>query len=161
MTLRLYDRCAGDDPGFAQSFEAPGVTVEWRARAEYAAFLSSFDDAAVGLAPLIEIDPFCRGKSFGKALAYLDRWVPVVASNAGEPRAFFTPDRGVLCDSSEDWACAITGLLCDDSAREKQAATAFAAFRRDLSVEKAAADLTGVLEHVLKTSAIAPVAVAS
>lgn len=161
VTLRLYDRCAGDDPGFAQSFEAPGVTVEWRERAGYDAFLGSFDDVAVGLAPLIEIDPFCRGKSFGKVLAYLDRCVPVVASNAGEPRAFFTAGRGVLCDSSKDWVRAIGGLLNDDEARERQAAAAFAAFLRELSIEKAAADLTKVLEQFLMTSVAAPVAAVS
>ncbi|MEO0990993.1 MAG: glycosyltransferase [Pseudomonadota bacterium] len=149
VTLRLYDRCAGDDPAFAQSFEAPGVTVEWFERAGYASYLKSFDDVAIGLAPLVEIDPFCRGKSFGKVLAYLDRQVPVVASDAGEPRAFFTPETGRLCKTGADWRRAIGDLLRDDAARTRLAAAAFTAFRRDLSVEKAATDLMAVLETAL------------
>ncbi len=149
VTLRLYDRCDGDDPGFAQSFEAPGVTVEWHARARYDAYLASFDDVAVGLAPLVEIDPFCRGKSFGKVLAYLDRLVPVVASDAGEPRAFFTSETGRLCEDPTEWVSAVEALLHDGRARDRQAALAFAAFRRELSVDKAASDLATVLDGVL------------
>lgn len=159
VTLRLYDRCPGDDPGFAQSFEAPGVTVEWCARAGYAAYLDSFDDVAIGLAPLVQIDPFCRGKSFGKVLGYLDRHVPVVASNAGEPRVFFTPATGRLCDTGEEWGRAIGELLCDGGARDRLAAAAFSAFRRDLSVEKAASDLMTLLEIELRTPVASRMAV--
>lgn len=149
VTLRLYDRCPEDDPGFEQSFEAPGLNVEWRDRMGYAEFLDSFDDVVVGLAPLTQIDPFCRGKSFGKVLAYLDRGVPVVASDAGEPRAFLTEETGKLCGSQDGWVRAISELLHDVDARERMAIAGFAAFSRDLSVETAADHVARVLQTVL------------
>ncbi len=143
--LRLYDRRPGDDPAFAQSFEAPGLTVEWRAQAGYETFLGSLDDVALGLAPLVPEDPFCRAKSFGKLLAYLDRHVPVVASDFGEPRAFFTRATGALCGSEEDWVAAVSGLLSDAAARQAMADAGFAAFRSRLSVDAAANRVAEVL----------------
>ncbi len=148
-TLRLHDRAPGDDPGFAESFQAPGLTVEWHKRARYSDFLRGLDDVALGLAPLMPQDPFCRGKSFGKVLAYLDRGVPVVASDAGEPRTFFSTGTGRLCRSRDDWVQTIVELLRDSSARQSQADAGFLGFRQRLSVTAAAEEAAGILRVLM------------
>lgn len=147
--LRLYDRCAGDDKAFARSFEAPGLSVEWCERARYRDYLASFDDVAVGLAPMLMDDPFCRGKSFGKVLAYLDRGVPVVASDAGEPSAFFGGGAGCLCQAQDDWVHHITRLLQDSAARQTQAVAGFQGFQKQLSVTATTDAVADVLKMVI------------
>lgn len=149
--LRLYDRRPGDDPAFADSFRAPGLELEWHASAGYETFLSSLDDVALGLAPLLPTDPFCRAKSFGKLLAYFDRQVPVVASDFGEPRVFFTPETGVLCRSQAQWGQAISTLLPDAPRRQRMAEAGFAAFTKHLTTQVAADQVKTVL-HSLGTA---------
>lgn len=147
--LRLFDRLPGDDPGFAESFHAPGLTVEWVARRGYGEYLALLDDVAVGLAPLAPETPFSRGKSFGKVLACLDRQVPVVASEAGEHGRFFTRETGVLSNDGDVWVGAIAGLLDDGDARQRMAEAAFGAFRAQLTTGAAAARLINVLRGVI------------
>lgn len=157
-TLRLYDRRSGDDPSFGRSFEAPGLTVEWHARSGYDTFLDSFDDVALGLAPLIPKDPFCRAKSFGKVLAYLDRKVAVVASDEGEPRRFFTAETGALCRTEDNWVAAVSLLLSNASTRQAMADAGFAAFQARLSTTAAADRLMQVLRRVSGVVSAPPVA---
>lgn len=145
--LRLYDRRPGDDPGFADGFAAPGLRVEWQEQMGYERFLRSLDDVALGLAPLIPEDPFCRAKSFGKLLAYLDRHVPVVASDFGEPRTFFTPETGRLCTGGADWVAAITGLLENGTMRQRLAEAGFEAFQHRLSTPVSADHVWAVIER--------------
>ena len=153
VTLRLYDRLPGDDPGFADSFGAPGLGVEWVERAPYKTFLAGLDNVAIGLAPLCPQTPFSRGKSFGKVLAYLDRGVPVVASDAGEHAGFFTPATGVISNDTEVWVAQILRLLDDPAARHQIADAAHARFCRDLSVGAAAAGVDRVLRSVIEGDA--------
>lgn len=145
VTLRLYDRHATDDPAFAESFRCPGLTVEWCRTSRYRDYLASFDDVAVGLAPLCPESPFSRGKSFGKVLAYLDRNVPVVGSDACEHGRFFTADTGVITNDPEAWADGVVALLGTASMREAMAEQAFAAFVARLSTTAAAARVDAVL----------------
>ena len=152
VTLRLYDRQAGDDPGFADRFAAPGLTVEWLPAMPYGAYLDSFDDVALGLAPLLGQDPFVKGKSFGKVLAYLDRKVPVLASEAGEHGRFFTSATGVLSNDRGAWEAALVRLLQDGAARRTMAEAAFADFRARLSLEAAAEATDRVLRDVLSAT---------
>lgn len=152
VTLRLYDRRVGDDPGFVQWFAAPGLTVEWHPEMPYAAYLASFDDVALGLAPLLGADPFVKGKSFGKVLAYLDRKVPVLASEAGEHGRFFTPATGVVSNDREAWEAALVRLLQDGPARRAMAEAAFAEFQAGLSLEAAARETDRVLRGVLNAT---------
>lgn len=149
VTLRLYDRQAGDDPGFLDLFRAPGLSVEWVESCRYDAYLASFDDVAVGLAPLSPETPFSRGKSFGKVLAYLDRQVPVVGSEACEHGAFFTAETGVITNDVSDWVDALDRLLGDPSARDGLAKTAHAAFLERLTTKAAA----GAMDRVLRACA--------
>jgi hypothetical protein len=148
VTLRLFDRRPGDDPGFAASFQVPGLTVEWAPKCQYSDYLAGFDDVALGLAPLSMESPFSRGKSFGKVLAYLDARVPVIASAAGEHGAFFTPQTGVVSNDTALWIDAACRLLNDGASREQQAAAAFDAYRQQLSTEAATKRLAHILSSV-------------
>ncbi|MEM9843185.1 MAG: glycosyltransferase [Pseudomonadota bacterium] len=145
VTLRLYDRRAGDDPGFRDLFHAPGLTVEWVESCGYDAYLASFDDVAVGLAPLAPETPFSRGKSFGKVLAYLDRQVPVVGSASGEHGQFFTDKTGVITNDLAAWVDALDRLLGDASERQAMAEAAHGAFLDRLTTRAAAAAMDAVL----------------
>lgn len=151
VTLRLYDRRFGDDPGFLDPFRAKGVTVEWIKACSYKEYLASFDDVAVGLAPLAPDTPFSRGKSFGKVLAYLDRGVPVIGSDAGEHGRFFTPETGVITNDSAAWVTALDQLLTDPARRQAMADAATAAFRSRLTTEVAAKAMIKTLEGLMST----------
>ena len=146
VTLRLYDRRPEDDPGFADTFQAPGLQVEWCKTSSISDYLASFDDVAIGLAPLATEAPFSRGKSFGKVLAYLDRAVPVVGSDACEHGRFFTPKTGVLSNDATHWVDALDRLLRDAAARQSMANAAFKAFQDRLSVAAAASGTDKVLQ---------------
>jgi hypothetical protein len=150
ITLRLYDRQAGDDPGFATAFGASGLTVEWLKTCSYNDYLGSFDDVSLGLAPLCPETPFSRGKSFGKVLGYLDRMVPVLASDACEHGRFFTPATGIVSNDEAVWVEAAARLLSDAAARQAMADAGFEAFTRDLSLEAAARQVADVLASVVE-----------
>ena len=148
VRLRLYDRRRGDDPGFAESFKAKGLTVEWVKSASYSDYLASFDDVSLGLAPLCPETPFSRGKSFGKVLAYLDREVPVLASDAGEHGAFFRPGLGVLSNDWRVWVSESDRLLGDGAARAWMAEAARDAFEARLTTEASAYQVDRCLRRV-------------
>ena len=148
-TLRLYDRQDGDDAGFAESFGVPGLTVEWRRTTGYARYLESFDDVAVGLAPLDPGNPFSRGKSFGKVLAYLDREVAVVASEAGEHRAVFDGTNGRLVRDPSEMAEATLGYLRDPDLRQSAGRKGRETLQRRLSIDAAAARLAQSLDALV------------
>lgn len=148
VTLRLYDRQPGDDPSFANSFKAPGLTVEWVRSASYSEYLASFDDVSLGFAPLCPETPFNRGKSFGKVLAYLDREVPVLASDAGEHGAFFRPGLGVLSNDPDIWVSEADRLLGDAAGRARMAEAAHGAFEARLTTKAAAYQVDRILRRV-------------
>lgn len=153
VRLRLFDRKPGDDAGFATGFEAPGVSVEWLPRMRYSEYLAAHDEVAVGLAPLARENPFSRGKSFGKILACLDRKVPVIASDLGEPRHFFTDKTGVLADDPARIAQVAAQLLRDARARQDIADRAHLAFRDRLGLEHAVAATADVLSRHVRIGA--------
>lgn len=134
LTLRLFDRQPGDDPGFAAGFETPGVTVEWQPAVPYKGYLRALEDVALGFAPLAPDTPFSKGKSFGKILGYLDRQVPVFVSNRGEPANFFTSETAVVSNSAAFWSAEAKRLLDDPAARSVMAEAASTAFEARLSV---------------------------
>lgn len=147
-TLRLFDFRPGDDPAFADSFRAPGLSVEWLPVRRYGAFLDALADVSVGLAPLSSEVPFSRGKSFGKVLAYLDARIPVIGSDACEHGAFFGAATGVITNSEEAWVTESCRLLDDARARDAMAGAAFEQFCARLSSSAAAAHLETVLRAV-------------
>lgn len=153
LTLRLFDRRAGDDMAFAASFAAPGLTVEWVEARPYRHYLRCFDDVALSLAPLCPETAFSRGKSFGKVLAALDRKVPVIGSDACEHGAFFTPDTGVITNDPDRWVAVGRALLADGGRRQAMTDAAHAAFLGSLTTEVAAGRLSGLLWEVISDDA--------
>lgn len=146
--LRLYDR--GREAGMAEErlrakIEARGIAMDWLPMMSYRDYLASFDDVAVGLAPLCPESLFSRGKSFGKILAYLDRKVPVVASEVSEPARFFTSATGIFARDAQDWADAILHLLDDGALRTRMAGAAHVTFRTRLTTAASAAGLSRTL----------------
>ena len=148
LTLRLYDRQPGDEPGFAQSFQNEGLRVEWLPVSAYDQYLSSFDDVSLGLAPLLPDMPFARGKSFGKVLAYLDRQVPIITSDACENSGFFNSRTGVITNDIDTWVLEARRLLCDPNARQAMAGAAFDAYRTQLTTDVAAARVASVFSEI-------------
>lgn len=153
VTLRLYDRQAGDDPGFADHFRRPGLSVEWMGTLGYRDYLRSFDDVAVSLAPLCLETPFSRGKSFGKVLAALDRKVPVVGSDACEHGAFFTDRTGVITNDPARWVQETASLLSNAPRRQAMAEAAHADFIAWLTTQAAAVRLSRLLQDLISDDA--------
>ena len=149
VRLRLYDRRESGSDAFLARFREAGIAVEWYPSARYRDYLASFGDVRVGLAPIAAGNPFSRGKSFGKILAYLDRRVPVAASDTAEYAAFFDRASGVVSDDPGVWVEEILRLLSDAGARQAMADAAHVRFRTRLSVEESARRLGGVLERYL------------
>ncbi|MEO1606458.1 MAG: glycosyltransferase [Pseudomonadota bacterium] len=150
LTLRLYDRHPGNDSRFPATFAAPGLAVEWRETCRYEEYLASFDDVALGFAPLAPEMPFSRGKSFGKVLAYLDARVPVLASDAGEHGCFFTSDTGVVTNDNDRMVAAADRLLADPAARQRMADSAYGRFVSHLSLAEAARRTDRILRNSLE-----------
>jgi hypothetical protein len=152
VRLRLYDRQAGDDPGFEAWFQAAGIRTEWHKQTQYSDYLGSLGDVALGLAPLSLQTPFSRGKSFGKVLAYLDAHVPVLASDACEHGAFFTPETGVVSNDPKIWVDQGQRLLSDPLRRAEMAERAHAAYCRQLSIGAMVAKIDPILRQLVPTA---------
>lgn len=149
VRLRLFGRKPEDDMGILAPFETAGVAVEWLPMMPYPRFLRALESAAVGLSPICTGSPFSRGKSFGKVLAYLDRRVPVVASDEADHALFFTRDTGILSNDPTVWADEIVRLLADPGARQAMADAGAGALRERLSVEAAARHVDRALRMLL------------
>ena len=149
VRLRLYDWLPGDSPDFADRFRAEGIPVEWLPRQPFRNYSRSFDDVAIGLAPLCHETPFSRGKSFGKVLAYLDRQVPVIGSDAGEHGAFFQADTGVISNDTDHWVDRAAELLKDAGKRARISQSAYRDYCAKLSLPAAAGRIDRVLRRHL------------
>lgn len=145
VRLRLFGRRPGDDDGILAPFHQAGVVTEWLPMMPYDRFLKALDDVAVGLSPICPENAFSRGKSFGKVLAYLDRGVPVVASDAADHPLFFTARTGILSNDPAVWAEAIDRLLGDGDARQSLADAGLGALKNRLSTEAAAREIEAIL----------------
>jgi hypothetical protein len=153
VRLRLFGRGPDDDDSILDPFRAAGIAVEWLPMMPYPRFLAALDDAAVGLSPICPEDPFVRGKSFGKVLAYLDRGVPVVAADAADHPLFFTPETGILSNDPADCAAAVDRLLDDPAARQRMADAGLRALEARLSTDAAAAEVDAALSAIADRSA--------
>jgi len=102
---------------------AAGGTCVAVERVPYEQYLDKVAEAAVGLQPVCIESEFCRGKSFGKVLAYLTGQVAVVASNnVDHPLFFRNGENGYVVENAADeWVDAIVKLLDDREHREQVA----------------------------------------
>jgi hypothetical protein len=151
FTFRLYaDDGSAAHRAFVEQAVPSGVRVEGKPYLAYPDFLSSLDDVAVGLAPLVDIDGFSGGKSFGKVLAYLDRGVPVIAQPVVDHPLFFTHGHdGFLFTDPQDWADTIIRLLDDSEQRQQVADAGRASFCRRLTTPVAARKVDEALRRAI------------
>lgn len=144
MGVDFSFRCYSDDGSEAYrtmvaSIVPEGVAFETFPYLAYEKFLGSLQSVAVGLAPLIDIDGFSGGKSFGKVLAYVDSNVPVVTHAVVDHPLFFRSwENGVMAETPTEWAQAIARLLGDPALREALASAAGSDLRKRLSTKTAA-----------------------
>lgn len=124
------------------------TNIETRPLMDYDAFLSSLQDVAIGLSPIISSSPFSRGKSFGKILGYLDAKVPVIASDEADHALFFSARSGVVSNDPDAWIEAALALLADPERRNAMANAAFEAYRHRLSTRAAAQRVDGFLRDL-------------
>jgi hypothetical protein len=153
VRLRLYGRRPGDDDRILDPFRDAGVAPEWVPAMSYGDYLRALDDVAVGLSPICPENPFSRGKSFGKILAYLDRGIPVIASDEADHARFFTPRTAVLSNEPGVWSQAILHLLDDVAARQSMADAAFHDLEARLSSQATAREVGRILESLLAPAA--------
>jgi glycosyltransferase involved in cell wall biosynthesis len=121
-----------------------GVPVKTFQALVYDQFVRSLESVAVGLQPVCVENPFSRGRSFGKLLAYMTADVAIVASHAVDYPLFFR-DRfnGVLAPNDVDrWVEGAALLLQDPSQRSRMVANARAGFQARLTTP-VAAELVG------------------
>jgi len=149
VRLRLCDRRPGEPDTILEPFRAAEIAVEWQGRMGYGRFLRSLGDVAVGLSPVITDNPFSRGKSFGKILAYLDRGVPVVAGDAVDHPLVLDPETAVLSNDPALCADAVCRLLDSPAARQAMADRGHARLRDVFAPERVAAQVDAALCGVL------------
>lgn len=131
-------------------FAATGVEVLRRPYMAYPAYLEALEDAAVGLAPLVAIDGFSGGKSFGKVLAYLDRGVPVVTHPVVDHPLFFRDgENGFLAEDAAAWADRVALLLDDTGLRQRLSDQGRADFLTRLGIDEAGRRVERVLARVV------------
>jgi hypothetical protein len=133
-------------------FRAAGIAIETRPSMGYDAFLESLEELAVGLNPLVAMDGFSAGKSFGKVLAYLDAGVPTINTpNVDHPLFFDHGRNGFLAGKdAAAWADLVLAMIDDAPKREQIAQAA----RQDL-VERLSLPAAGRRVDATLRSAIA------
>jgi glycosyltransferase involved in cell wall biosynthesis len=151
--FRLYaDDGSAAYRDLVRRFSGLGLHVETFGYMPYSKFLASLDDVAIGLAPLIDLEGFSGGKSFGKVLAYLDKGVPVLTHPVVDhPQFFENGITGIMANGASTWASHICRLLLDAEEREKLAIEGRRAFRDRLSIEVSAARVERILRTVIET----------
>lgn len=127
------------------------VAVE---RMPYEAYLDKVAEAAVGLQPVCLESDFCKGKSFGKVLAYLAGQVANVASNNVDHPLFFRHgENGYLAENTvEDWTNAIVRLLEDREHREQVALAGCRDFDRRFTYDVFGRMISDVLHVAMESS---------
>lgn len=125
---------------FLVPIKRAGIPIKVFRPTAYKQFVRSLETVAVGLQPVSSQNPFSRGKSFGKLLAYMTSDVAIVASQAVDHPLFFK-DRvnGVLAPNDADcWIEGTALLLQDPSQRARMVANARAEFQARLTTAVAA-----------------------
>lgn len=145
---RFYGVENEDHPNLKR-LRAAGVAVQLLPMLGYADYLRSLEDAAVGLSPIMPANPFSRGKSFGKILAYLDAKVPVICSDEADHALFFDGKNGVVTNDPETWVGRLVGLLDEAAQRQAMADRAHESFRKRLSLAVAARHVDAALRKWL------------
>ncbi|MBU0556970.1 MAG: hypothetical protein KKD64_01755 [Alphaproteobacteria bacterium] len=159
VEFRIYGDMA--DTGFCElveQFKAKGVNIAPKPYMAYDLFLKSLEEISVGLNPVISVDGFGAGKSFGKVLAYLDAKVPTISTpNVDHPLFFKDDHNGYLIDASTGspefairWAEQISTLIDDEMRRERVAEAAREDLIAELSLDAAGRKVDATLRQALR-----------
>lgn len=152
IVFRLYgdDGSAGYEALVAR-YRTDGIAIETRPSLAYDSFLQSLEDVAVGLNPLVNMDGFSAGKSFGKVLAYLDANVPCINTpNVDHPLFFDNGRNGYLADiDPRRWADLVIELIDAPERREQMARAARIDLVARLSVPAAGRRVEAVLKSAI------------
>lgn len=152
VQLRLFDRRPDEPDTILAPFRAAGISVEWTPRLPYRHFLNALQDVAVGLSPVCVDNPFSRGKSFGKILAYLDRGVPVVAGDAVDHPLVLDPATAVLSNDPQVVADAVCRLLASPGLRQDMAERGHARLLDIFAPNRVAGRVDAALRSLLSVS---------
>jgi hypothetical protein len=144
----VHDEAALSD--YLAPIRDEGIPVQTFARMPYGEFVRSLETVAVGLQPVCLGNPFSRGKSFGKILAYLAARVAIVASNAIDHPLFFRHgDNGMLVDDDpKQWSEQTANLLANPIRRGSVADAGRRDFLERLTTDRSAALVSQALERV-------------
>lgn len=115
----------------------------------YDDYLTSLQDVAVGLSPVMSQTEFSRGKSFGKVLGYLDAKVPAIVSDEADHAQFFEPETGVVTNDISVWRQSALDLLASPERRTAMSDAAYDAFQQQLSLRAAATKVDRFLRQTL------------
>jgi hypothetical protein len=151
--FRLYSDDGSEAyKALVERYRAAGIAIETRPSMAFDAFLQSLEEVAVGLNPLINMDGFSAGKSFGKVLAYLDAGVPTINTpNVDHPLFFDHGRNGFLAgEDAAAWADLVLAMIDGAPKREQIAQAA----RQDL-VERLSLPAAGRRVDAALRSAIA------
>ena len=99
---------------------------------------------------------FRAGNQWVRCWPYLDRHVPVIASDAGEHGRIFKAGTAVLSNDPARWVEEAAALLAAPDRRQAMAEQAFAVFQRTLSAEAVTRRMAGILDtHAREYQAVA------
>jgi len=117
----------------------------------YKDYLLTLEEVAIGLQPLmVETNPYAKGKSFGKVLAYLASGVVVVASDQADHGEFFkSGDNGYLVTDADEWAVVIGNLLDNPELRSVVANKAYNDYMKKLSTKAVVRKVDAILRRNL------------
>lgn len=153
--FRLYaDDGSEDYRALVARYRAAGIAIETRPVMAYDAFLQSLEEVAVGLNPLIDMDGFSAGKSFGKVLAYLDGGVPTINTpNVDHPLFFDHGRNGYLANQDAAiWADLVLAMIDDAPKREQIARAARHDLVQRLSLPAAGRRVDATLRSAIAAS---------
>jgi hypothetical protein len=154
IRFRLYaDSGSVAYKALVERFRAAGVAIETMPPLAYDEFLSTLEDVAVGLNPLVDTQGFSAGKSFGKLLAYLHAKVPSIShSNAEHPHFFTSGRNGYLAETPEHWAGIVIDLLNDAVTRQAIADIAHQDLIERLSLVPCTDRIEGILKQAISSA---------
>jgi len=158
FSFRLYGvaesrKQEADD--YLEPMRKVGLSVQTFPQMSYPSFVQSLSSAAVGLHPVCTAtNPFSRGKSFGKLLAYLAADVAIVTSNAVDHPLFFQDDvNGMLVANDVDqWVERCERLITIPDLRRKLVGAARLDFLRRLTSARAAELVAGQFDKAMHIS---------